>query len=141
MIILDTNIVSEFMKAPPAGAVLQWLNEQSTASLYFSSISVAEIAYGLKAMPEGKKRSMLDARFKQFISSAFSQRILSFDEKATMIYGDLMAEMRQLGHPMSCFDGQIAAIARAYNFSIATRNIKDFKYCQIPLINPFEFEG
>jgi len=138
MIILDTNIVSEFMKGLPSMAVLNWLNEQDTASLYFTSVSIAEISYGLMAMPSGKKRNLLEQKFRQFIDLAFQQRILSFDQKAATIYGDLMAEMRLSGHPMSCFDGQIASIALGNDFAIATRNVKDFKYCRISLIDPFE---
>jgi len=140
MIILDTNIVSEFMTSPPSGAVLDWLNEQNTSSLYLTSITIAEINYGLSVMPEGKRRTLLNERFKLFVDSAFKQRILSFDESSATLYGELMAEKRKLGSPMSCFDGQIAAISRVYGFSLATRNIKDFIDCQINLINPFDFK-
>ncbi|WP_159818042.1 type II toxin-antitoxin system VapC family toxin [Colwellia sp. 20A7] len=139
MIILDTNIVSEFMTSPPASSVLNWLNHQKVSSLYLTSITVAEINYGLGIMPNGKRKKLLEERFKLFVDSAFKQRILSFDENAAILYGDLMAEKRKIGKPMSCFDGQIAAIARLHSYSIATRNIKDFTHCQLDLINPFDF--
>jgi len=138
MIILDTNIVSEFMTSPPSGSVLRWLNEQNTTSLYLTSITIAEISYGLSVLPMSKRRKLLDERFKLFVESGFKQRILSFDEHAAYIYGGLLAHRRQLGKPMSCFDGQIAAIAYAKGFAVATRNIKDFQHCQLELINPFE---
>ncbi|TYK65319.1 type II toxin-antitoxin system VapC family toxin [Colwellia echini] len=139
MIILDTNIVSEFMTSPPASAVLNWLNDQDASSLYLTSITIAEINYGLGIMPNGKRKKLLEERFKLFVDSAFKQRILNFDENAAVIYGDLMAEKRNIGQPMSCFDGQIAAIARLHSCAIATRNIKDFTDCQLDLINPFDF--
>jgi len=121
MIILDTNVVSEFMTSPPASQVLNWLNNQDVASLYLSTITIAKIGYGLRAMPEGKRRKLLSERFEQFVDGAFSERLLSFDESA-----------------MSSLDGQIAAIARSRGFSVATRNIKDFELCQIELVNPFD---
>jgi len=139
MMILDTNIVSEFMTSPPSGAVLRWLNDQYVPSLYLTSITIAEVSYGLSVLPMGKRRKLLDERFKLFVASGFEQRVLSFDEHAASIYGDLLAHRRKIGQPMSCFDGQIAAIARSKGFAIATRNIKDFQDCQLELINPFEY--
>ena len=138
MIILDTNVVSEFMTSPPASQVLNWLNSQDVASLYLSTITIAEIGYGLRAMPEGKRRKLLSERFEQFVDEAFTQRILSFDESAARIYGETMCHRKEMGRPMSNLDGQIAAIARSTGFSVATRNIKDFQHCNIELINPFD---
>ena len=137
MIILDTNVVSEFMTSPPASQVLDWLNTQDVTSLYLTSISIAEIGYGLRAMPEGKRRRLLSERFEQFVKEAFTARVVSFDESAARIYGEVMCERKELGRPMSTLDGQIAAIARSRGFIVATRNIKDFEHCQIELINPF----
>ncbi|MEE8059113.1 MAG: type II toxin-antitoxin system VapC family toxin [Pseudomonadales bacterium] len=137
MIILDTNVVSEFMTSPPASQVLGWLNAQDVTSLYLTTITIAEIGYGLRAMPEGKRRRLLNERFEQFVEAAFTQRVLSFDEDAARIYGEVMCQRKEIGRPMSNLDGQIAAIARSRGFTVATRNIQDFEHCQIELINPF----
>ncbi len=137
MIILDTNVVSEFMTSPPAGPVLNWLNAQDTASLYLSTITIAEIGFGLGVMSSGKRRRLLHERFEQFVAAAFDQRILPFDEDAARIYGKILAYRQEIGRPMSTFDGQIAAIARSRGLAVATRNIKDFEECQIALVNPF----
>ena len=137
MIILDTNVVSEFMTSPPDAAVLNWLNAQETTSLYLSTITIAEIGFGLNAMPPGKRRRLLQERFEQFVATAFDQRILSFDQDAARIYGEILGHRREIGRPMSNFDGQIAAIARSRDFGLATRNVKDFEECQILLVNPF----
>lgn len=137
MIILDTNVVSEFMTSPPESSVLSWLNAQNTASLYLTTITIAEIGFGLRTMPQGKRRDMLTERFEQFVKTAFEHRILPFDEDAARVYGEVMGYRREIGRPISSLDGQIAAIARSQGFSIATRNIKDFEECQIDLINPF----
>lgn len=138
MIILDTNVISEFMTSKPQPCVHNWLNKQVSLSLYVSTITLAEIGYGLRSMPEGKRQRLLNDRFEQFVDLVFSGRVLSFEEKAAKQYGELMAHRREIGRPMSVCDGQIAAIAQTTGFAVATRNIKDFEECQIKLINPFE---
>ena len=137
MIILDTNVVSEFMTSPPAGAALNWLNAQDTTSLYLSTITIAEIGFGLSVVSAGKRRRLLSERFERFVATAFDQRILSFDLDAARIYGEILGHRREIGRPMSNFDGQIAAIARSKGFGVATRNVKDFEECQIVHVNPF----
>ena len=136
MIILDTNIVSEFMTSPPATPVLNWLNAQDTTSLYLSTITFAEIGFGLSVMSPGKRRRLLQERFEQFVATAFDQRILSFDQDAARIYGEILAHRREIGRPMSNFDGQIAAIARSRGFGVATRNVRDFEGCGIVVVDP-----
>jgi predicted nucleic acid-binding protein len=137
VIILDTNVVSEFMTSPPASSVLNWLNAQETSSLFLTTITIAEIGFGLRTMPNGKRRDMLTERFEQFVTTAFEQRILPFDEDVARVYGDVLAHRREIGRPISSLDGQVAAIARSRGFSVATRNIRDFEECQVDLINPF----
>ncbi len=137
MIILDTNVVSEFMTSPPASSVLSWLNAQNTTSLYLTAITIAEIGFGLRTMPRGKRREMLAEHFEQFVATAFEQRILPFDEDAARVYAEVMGYRTEIGRPISSLDGQIAAIARSRDFCVATRNIRDFEECQIDIINPF----
>ncbi|MDS4019235.1 MAG: type II toxin-antitoxin system VapC family toxin [Candidatus Competibacter sp.] len=137
MIILDTNVVSEMMKTAPSRIVLDWLNAQDAASLYVTTITLAEIGYGLRLLPDGQRRRLLVERFDRFIARAFEQRILSFDEPAARAYGNIMGHRKELGRPISVTDGQIAAIARSKGFGIATRNIKDFDDSQIALIDLF----
>ncbi len=137
MIILDTNIISEFMTSCPKKSVLEWLNAQDSVTLYLTTISIAEIGFGLRIMPVGKRRQLLNDRFKQFITMAFKSRILTFDEAAAQVYGDIKGYRKEIGRPLSDLDGQIAAIARAKGCVVATRNIKDFEECGVELINPF----
>ena len=138
MMLLDTNILSEMMRPRPDARVILWLNQQDSQNLFISSISIAEISYGLYVLPHGKRRQQLQVRFEQFVSQAFQFRQLDFDERAAYIYGNVMGEAKLAGHPMSILDGQIAAIALTHGFTVATRNIKDFKYSGVMLINPFE---
>jgi len=138
VIVLDTNVVSAIMKPQPVAEVVAWLDRRETASLYLSTVTLAEIRFGLRALPEGRRRRDLEDRFERFVARGFEQRILSFDEPAALEYGDLMARRRRLGRPMSALDGQIAAIARAHRFAVATGNVGDFEECGIEVVNPFE---
>jgi len=138
MIILDTNIISELMAADPEPNVVEWLNKQETSTLFLTTITVAEIYYGLSLLPRGKRKSFLEKQFDRFLQTAFEQRILAFDLSCTAVYGDIMAKRRRAGRPMSSLDGQIAAIALNRSFAVATRNTKDFSSCGLDLINPFD---
>ena len=138
MILLDTNVVSEVMKARPAEAVVAWLNGQDSEKLYVSVITIGEIAYGLHILPDGKRRSGLRERFERFVALAFDRRVLAYDESAARIYGELMGDRKELGLPMSMPAGQIAAIARRNHLAVATRNVLDFEHCGIDVLNPFE---
>ena len=141
MILLDTNVVSEVMKTRPAETVVAWLNGQDSEKLYVSAITIGEIAYGLRILPDGKRRSGLRERFERFVALAFDQRVLAYDESAARIYGELMGDRKELGLPMSVPDGQIAAIARLNHLAVATRNVLDFENCGIDVLNPFEVAG
>jgi len=138
MILLDTNVVSEAMKTRPAEAVVAWLNGQDSDKLFISAVTIGEIAYGLRVLPDGRRRTAIRERFERFVKLAFGQRVLNYDDAAARIYGELMGERKELGFPMSVPDGQIAAIARCNHTAVATRNIPDFQHCGIEVINPFE---
>jgi len=128
------------MTSPPANPVLEWLNAQDAMTLYLTAISIAEISFGLRVMPKGNRRQLLENRFEQFVTTAFESRILNFNESAARIYGEVKGYRKEIGRPLSDLDGQIAAIARAKGFVVATRNIKDFQECGIDLVNPFNFD-
>ena len=137
MIILDTNVVSEFMTSQPDNSVLQWMNKQVPGQLYLTTITLAEIAYNLDTRPPGKRRQFLSERFESFVDMGFTGRILDFDTASARIYGNIMSHCKTIGRPISILDGQIASIAKSNHFFLATRNVKDFKDSDINLINPF----
>jgi len=138
MIILDTNIISELMKAFPDQHVTTWLDQQDPMTMFSTSITIAEILYGIAVLPTGKRKDYLERAFDNLLTDAFKYRILTFDDPAAHIYGHLMGERKNSGHPLSILDGQIAAIAKASQMSLATRNTRDFIDCELNLINPFE---
>lgn len=137
MILLDTNVVSAVMASAPPAAVLDWLNGQPTDALFLSAITLAEIWYGLEALPDGRRRRSLESRFDRFVARGFAHRILPFEQRAARLYGELMAHRRSRGRPMSPLDGQIAATAQANRMALATRNLRDFEHCGLELVNPF----
>ena len=137
MIVVDTNVVSEVMRPQPAQAVLGWLNTQDSNLLFITPITLAEIGYGLRVLPDGLRRRQLQTRFEQFIAQAFEERVLDFTAPAAHAYAEIMGHRKETGRAMSLPDGQIAGIALPHGFAIATRNTKDFEDCRIELINPF----
>lgn len=140
MIILDTNIISEMMKQTPSMRVIAWMDTQEVMQLFITTITIAEISYGLNALPLGNRRNKLEDAFNNAIMDAFRYRILPFDETAALCYGKLMGSRKNLGQPLGILDGQIAAIAQAHEATVATRNINDFRDYALVLVNPFDFE-
>ncbi len=138
MVLIDTNIVSEIMSRSPSSNVVNWLNNQDSLSLFISTISIAEVNYGLNIMPDGKRKNVLTDRFNSFVSKAFEQRIIDFNESAAIQYANIMSHRKIIGRPMSVPDGQIAAIALSNELAIATRNTRDFDDCGIIIVNPFD---
>lgn len=138
MIVLDTNVISEIMGSHPSKAVVAWLNQQPGTNLFITSISLAEIGYGLRVLADGQRGRILQNRFEEFVTQGFEYRILNLDAAAARIYSEIMGHQKEIGCPMSFPDGQIAAITLANRFMLATRNIKDFNHCGLDLIDPFE---
>ena len=138
MILLDTNIISEMMKPIPNTRVIRWIDQQNVTQLFITTITIAEISYGINVLPRGNRRSILESAFNKAIKESFMHRILFFDDSAAHFYGKIMGERKKLGRPMSILDGQIAAIGRTHECAIATRNIHDFENCGLKLINPFD---
>ncbi len=137
MVIVDTNIVAELMRPSPAQEVILWMNDQDASALFLTTISIGEIGYGLEILPQGRRRLQLEQGFERVIVEAFTGRILGFDEEAARHYGVVMGRRKEIGRPLSALDGQIASIARAKGFAVATRNVRDFVECGVDIINPF----
>ena len=137
MILLDTNVISEAMKPLPDGQVVDWMNATASNLMFVSTITIAEVHFGLELLPDGRRRTDLERRFEQFLSRGFDQRIVAFDAPAARVYGALMAHRQRAGMPLASLDGQIAAIAQVHGFAVATRNTDHFADCGVELVNPF----
>jgi hypothetical protein len=136
--LLDTNIISEVMRTVPNQQVIDWLNRQSVQSCFISSITLAEIEYGIALLPFGGRRDGLGIKFKQFVAQGFDDRVLGFDAPSAVYFARVMLLRKQQGRPMSFQDGQIAAIALQHGLPLVTRNTKDFDGVGLVLINPFD---
>ncbi|WXL26983.1 type II toxin-antitoxin system VapC family toxin [Ectopseudomonas mendocina] len=137
MILLDTNVLSELMRAKPEPAVLDWINAQPVSELFISSISVAEVLYGIARMPEGKRKQGFFNMAKLMFDQDFAGRIVSFDADAAVYYASLAADSEAKGKVVGMADGQIAAIAALHDARVATRNVRHFDYLGVQVVNPW----
>ncbi len=137
MIVLDTNVVSELMRPTPSPIVITWLERQSSASLFTTTITEAEILFGVAVLPESLRRSALLTAAKQMFEIDFGGRVLPFDSEAAQSYATLAADRRRVGRPAGAFDIQVAAIALTHGATVATRNTVDFEGFGPITINPW----
>jgi toxin FitB len=138
MTILDTNVISELMKIVPSPAVLAWTGTHAPEDLFISTISMAEILFGIEWLPKSKRRDGLLQEAETTFAKDFADRILPFDEQAARAFGPLFATRRRQGRPMGVADAQIASIAIARGAVLATRNTGDFEDCGLNLVNPWQ---
>jgi predicted nucleic acid-binding protein len=137
MIILDTNVVSEAMKPEPHPAVRAWLNDQAADTLYLSSVTLAELLFGIGALPTGKRKDML-AQTLDGLMGLFRDRVLPFDIDAARYYAGLAVAAKTGGRGFPTPDGYIAAIAASRGFIVASRETAPFEAAGISVINPWE---
>jgi len=137
MILLDTNVVSEPLKAPGDMNVLAWIDAQIIETLYLSAISLAELRFGIAVLPEGKRREILHQRLEQRVLPLFAGRILPFDAAASEAYATLRSRARASGKAIASTDGYIAGIASAHGLAVATRDTSPFEAAGVAVINPW----
>lgn len=137
MIVLDTNVVSEAMKPEPDAAVRAWLNDQAAETLYLSSVTLAELLFGIRTLPAGRRRNMLDRALNELLE-LFKDRVLPFDTDAARYYADLAATARSGGRGFPTPDGYIAAVAASRSFIVASRDTSPYRAAGVSVINPWE---
>lgn len=138
MIVLDTNVVSEFMLPKPDARVTRWLDLQPASSLWTSSVTVFEVRFGLATMPAGRRRTALMASFENWLNQVVQQRIVTYDETAARSAAELAAERQRRGRPGDLRDTMIAGIVLASHATLATRNVKHFDDMVPSIVNPWE---
>jgi predicted nucleic acid-binding protein len=139
--LLDTNILSNATKVVPSASLVDWLAGQADESLFISSLTIAEIRRGVLEKPAGKKRKQLEEWFSGIDGppALFAGRILPFDEKAGLVWAQLMSEGSSAGKPRSALDTIIAATAVANDCIVVTDNEKDF--AGLNILNPLRVRG
>lgn len=137
MIILDTNVISELLRPVPNQGVMNWIDARPTSQFFTTSVSEAEIRYGIARLEDGRRRQALTIAIDGMFTEDFAGRILAFDSGAAVTYAAIVSARDRIGRPISQFDAQISAIALAHGAKIATRNVKDFDGVGVDIINPW----
>lgn len=138
MYLIDTNVISEMTKPVPNPAVIGWFASTSVQNIYISAVTLCEMQLGLALLPAGKRKNALTMATETLIQEDFAQRCLSLDARCAPLYGCLAARQQQRGHACSAEDAMIAAIALANQFTLVTRNTKDFEGIDhLMLLNPW----
>lgn len=141
MYILDTNVISELMRAQDADErVARWCVSQDADELYTTSITVAELSYGVARMPAGAMRTAITRALTVFLE-CFQNRVLGFTAREAPTCGMLRAAREAKGRPLPLADGMIASIAATHNATVVTRNIKDFQDLDVSVLDPWVSEG
>lgn len=139
MIVLDTNVVAELMRAAPSPTVADWVRAHKGHGLRTTSITLAEIRYGIERLPKGRRKERLRSTADD-VFGAFPGQVLPFDADAASAYAVIVSvrDRDRAGRPISGFDAQIAAICRTRRAPLATRNSRDFQQTGIDLLDPWQ---
>ena len=137
MIVLDSNVISAFMRRTPDPKVLAWLDGQAPESIWTTSVCVFEIRFGIQILMPGKRRAYLDQAFTYVLNNILAGRVLNFDTAAATAAAELAAEMRAHGLVIETRDLQIAAVCKARHAVLATHNTKHFLHTGIALMDPW----
>jgi toxin FitB len=136
MFLLGTNVIPETMRSRPDRLVQAWLNAQVAETVYLSSITVAELLFGIGVLPEGQRQRALAEKVDRVLD-LFQTRILPFDAAAARTYADFALKSRAAGESFPTKDGNIAAIAAVHGFSVASRDTSAFVAAGLCVINPW----
>jgi len=138
MLMLDTNMLSEIMRAEPDRKIADWMVRQPSDELFTAAICQAEILSGLAIMPSGRRLPYLEKAARAMFADDFSGRILPFDRQAASAYAELFAARRKAGRPSGTINLMLAAIARVRGASVVTRNVADFEGAGVAIVNPWD---
>jgi predicted nucleic acid-binding protein len=138
VIVLDTNVLSEIMRAKPDPVVLDWLDAQQPDDLWLNSVVAAELLFGVARLPEGARKQQLALAVSAMLEQDFAAQILSFDLSAASVYAVMLAERARIGASMAKADAQIAAICLSRDATLATRNTRHFEGVGLSLMNPWD---
>jgi toxin FitB len=136
--LLDTNCISEVVRANPEPRVLSWLEAAEETLLYLSVLTLGEIRKGVAALTQGKRRTLLETWLEVELQARFSGRILSIDTAVADRWGVLAARAKAQGTTLSTIDGLLAATALQHNLTIVSRDVVDFANTQVPVLNPWK---
>jgi predicted nucleic acid-binding protein len=135
--LLDTCVLSEFVKITPDSNVLKWFAESKAHELFTGAMNMAELHRGVAKLTQSKRRSDL-INWLQKLEIGFEDRILAFDINTAKVWAEMVADAEAKGKTISAFDSIVAATARAQGCQLVTRNVSDFSNSGVNVINPWE---
>jgi tRNA(fMet)-specific endonuclease VapC len=136
--LLDTCVLSEFIRHQPDERVIQWMDGMDESKLFLSVITIGEIHRGIERLPESRRKNELIAWLNDVLVNRFDRRIVNIDVPSMFLWGSLTVRMESIGKPMSVMDSLIAASALHQNMIIVTRNVTHFQSCGVQVVNPWE---
>ena len=136
--LLDTNVVSEWVKPRPDEGVARWLHETDEDEMYLSAVSLAELQYGVERLVAGKRRHQLEAWIREELIERFAGRMLPVEERVAEAWGKTMARSERAGKRLGVMDGFLAATAEVHNLTLVTRDVAAFSEWVVDVFNPWE---
>lgn len=133
--LLDTNVISETVRAAPDPRVMRWLDSLEPEQLYVSVLSLGEIRKGALAVADKRRRDKLLAWLHNKLPEWFENRVLPVDAGVSERWADLLAKA---GTPLPAIDSLLAATAAHAGLVVATRNVRDFERLDVKVLNPWE---
>lgn len=135
--LLDTNIISEVIAKKPNQKVLDLLNSLDENDVYLSVITIGEIRFGIQKVESQTKKEQLLLWLEDDLLQRFKGRIVNIDVDTMLIWGEINQHLQSIGRVIPIMDSLIASSCVADDFTLVTRNVKDFYNFNIEIINPF----
>jgi predicted nucleic acid-binding protein len=137
VIVLDTNVLSEMLRQDPDPSVVCWIDGNAASVMVTTSVTRAELMYGIEIMPPGRRRDLLRCVADNVFDIELGGRLLAFDRDAADAFAVIRSLRRAAGLPVGVADAMIAAIAQSRRATVATRNVRDFVGCGVDIVNPW----
>jgi predicted nucleic acid-binding protein len=135
--LLDTNVVSEWVKPRPAAEVVNWLSDVDEDRVHISVVTLAELRHGVERLPAGRRRQRLDDWLRHDLPERFEGRVLTIDAEVAQLWGTIVARRDAAGRPIGVMDAWLAALAETHELTLVTRNTADFEGSVASLLNPW----
>lgn len=136
--LLDTNVLSEWVKPRPDEGVMRWLHETDEDELLLSAVTLAELHNGIEKLKNGRRKTQLQGWVAEDLRVRFAGRIVVVDEQVAEWWGRLMAESELRGQRMGIMDGFLAATAEAHQLALVTRDVAAFAGLVTKIHNPWK---
>jgi predicted nucleic acid-binding protein len=136
--LVDTNVISEFVRPQPDSHVIRWLDAAEPETLFASVVTFGEIRLGIEDLPAGKRRAALEEWLENGLPDWFDTNLLPITKAVADRWARITIDAKRRGIVLTTADGLIAATAIEHSLAIVTRNVTDFASCGLLIINPWE---